>query len=144
MRILLDTNVVLDVLQSRQPFSHHATELFARVERGELEGVLCATTLTTIDYLLTQAMSGQEAKAVIRGLLGLFGVAAVTRVVLEAALESPMPDFEDAVLAHAASHAGAERIITRNTRDFRGSPVPAMEPAEFIAQLPPRCAREGT
>ena len=144
MRILLDTNVVLDVLQTREPFSHHATELFARVERGELEGVLCATTLTTIDYLLTQAMSGQEAKAIIRRLLGLFGVAAVTRVVLEAALASPMPDFEDAVLAHAASHAGAERIITRNTRDFRDSPVLPMDPTEFLAQLPSQGAGERT
>ncbi len=135
MRILLDTNVVLDVLQTREPFSHHATQIFARIERGGIEGVLCATTLTSIDYLLTRAMSAQEAKSIIHRLLGLFEVAAVTRTVLEAALASSMPDFEDAVLAYAANQAGAERIITRDTRDFRDSPIPAMDSAEFLAQL---------
>jgi predicted nucleic acid-binding protein len=135
VRVLLDTNVVLDVLQAREPFSHHATQLFARVERGELEGVLCATTLTTIDYLLGRTMSAQQAKDAVRSLLDLFEIAAVTRVVLEAALASPMADFEDAVLAHAASHAGTDRIITRNTRDFGQSPVLAMEPIEFLAQV---------
>jgi len=135
VRILLDTNVVLDVLQTREPFSHHATQIFARIERGGIEGVLCATTLTSIDYLLTRAMSAQEAKSIIHRLLGLFEVAAVTRTVLEAALASSMPDFEDAVLAYAANQAGAERIITRDTRDFRDSPIPAMDSAEFLAQL---------
>lgn len=138
MRILLDTNVVLDVLQAREPFARPATRLFARIECGEIEGVLCATTLTTLDYLLNRAMPREQAKAILQRLLGLFGVAAVTRTVLEAALASSMPDFEDAVLAYAASQAGAERVITRNPRDFRDSPVPVMDPIEFLAQLPTR------
>jgi predicted nucleic acid-binding protein len=135
VRILIDTNVVLDVLQAREPFADHATQLFACIERGEVEGVLCATTLTTLDYLLTRAMSREQAKAILQRLLGLFGVAAVTRTVLDAALASPIPDFEDAVLAYAANQAGAVRVITRNTRGFRDSPVPAIDPIEFLAQL---------
>ena len=135
MRVLLDTNVVLDVLQTREPFSHHATQLFARVERGELEGVLCATTLTTIDYLLGRVLSAQQTKDAVRRLLGLFEVAAVTRPVLEAALSSPMADFEEAVLAHAAHQAGVDRIITRNLPAFARSPVPATDPTGFLAQL---------
>ncbi|MDX9979345.1 MAG: PIN domain-containing protein [Lentisphaeria bacterium] len=135
MRILLDTNVVLDVLQAREPFVYSATQLFAHIERGEIEGVLCATTVTTLDYLLTRAMSREQAKAILQRLLGLFGVAAVTRTVIEDALASSMPDFEDAVLAFAASQAGAERIITRNPRDFRSSPVLVLDPLEFLAQL---------
>jgi predicted nucleic acid-binding protein len=135
VRILLDTNVVLDVLQAREPFVYSATQLFAHIERGEIEGVLCATTVTTLDYLLTRAMSREQAKAILQRLLGLFGVAAVTRTVIEDALASSMPDFEDAVLAFAASQAGAERIITRNPRDFRSSPVLVLDPLEFLAQL---------
>lgn len=137
MRILVDTNVVLDLLLSREPFVHQAAEIFTMVERSEIEGLLCATTLTTVDYLLGQSLSKDKTRSAIRRLLSLFEVAAVNRVVLEAASESPMRDFEDAVLAESASHAGAERIVTRNTSDFTKSPVTALDPAEFLAQFPP-------
>ena len=65
----------------------------------------------------------------------LFDVASVNRVVLAAAVKSSMHDFEDAVLAHSANHRGAERIVTRNTSDFSQSPVIAVDPPKFLAQL---------
>jgi hypothetical protein len=68
--------------------------------------------------------------------LSLFEIAAVNRVVLEVASQSPMHDFEDAVLAESASHAGADRIVTRNTSDFLESPVVAVDPMEFLVQFP--------
>jgi predicted nucleic acid-binding protein len=134
VRLLVDTNVVLDLLLAREPFVQDAAVIFAMVERSEVEGLLCATTLTTVDYLLGQTLPGQEARLAIRRLLSLFEVAAVNRAVLEAALESPMRDFEDAVLAEAARHAGAGKIVTRNISDFTESPVVAVDPSEFLAQ----------
>jgi predicted nucleic acid-binding protein len=92
--------------------------------------------LTTLDYLLSQSSSEDESRSAIRRLLSLFEIAAVNRVVLEVASESPMRDFEDAVLAKSASHAGADRIVTRNTSDFLESPVVAVDPSEFSAQFP--------
>jgi predicted nucleic acid-binding protein len=135
VRILVDTNVVLDLLLGREPFVQDAAAIFAMVERSEVEGLLCATTLTTLDYLLSQSLSKDESRSTIRRLLSLFEIAAVNRVVLEVASESPMHDFEDAVLAESANHAGADRIVTRNTSDFLESPVVAVDPSEFLVQF---------
>ena len=104
------------------------------VEQGEVEGLLCATTVTTVDYLLGRSLSKPKTRGTIRRLLSLFEVAAVNRVVLAEAVECSMRDFEDAVLAYAAYHSSAERIVTRNTPDFTASPVTAIDPSEFLAQ----------
>jgi len=108
MRILINTNVVLDLLLARKAFIHDAARIFAKVELGEVEGLLCATTLTTIDYLLGQTLSRQDTRKAIRQLLNLFEVAAVNRIVLAAAADSSMLDFEDAVLAQSANHNGVK------------------------------------
>lgn len=133
MRVLIDTNVVLDVLQERQPFVEKAVAIFAMVERNELTGLLCATTLTTLAYLFAKAAGKQPAIKHLRELLVLFEVAPVTRAVLEGALASRTSDFEDAVLAHAALHASVDAIITRNLRDFANSPVRAYTPTQWLA-----------
>ena len=135
MRILVDTNVVLDVLLGRKPFVNNAVRVFGLIERGQVEGLLCATTVTTIDYLLTQTLSRSESIETIRRLLGLFEIAPVNRLVLEEALQSRIVDFEDAVLEQAGRLAGADAIVTRNTRDFRNSVVKAVEPDELLASL---------
>lgn len=148
MRILVDTNVVLDLLLGREPFVQDAARIFALVERAEVEGFLCATTLTTVDYLLGQSLSEEETRKAIRRLLSLFEIAAVNRVVLDAASEGSIRDFEDGVLAESANHVGVERIITRNTRNFAKSPVVAVDPSEFLAQFapdePPREQEDGS
>lgn len=66
MKILFDTNVVLDVLLNRVPHSGVAIELFSAVERKNIQGFLCATTITTVDYLATKAIGRAEAKEAIR------------------------------------------------------------------------------
>ncbi|MBC8207310.1 MAG: PIN domain-containing protein [Kiritimatiellales bacterium] len=133
MKILVDTNVVLDLLLDRQPFSDPAARIFSLIEHSEAEAFLCATTVTTIDYLLTQSVSRAEAKTALLRLLELFEIAPVNRPVLEEALQSRMEDFEDAVLAHSANLVGATAVITRNTKDFRHSPVKALDPLEFLS-----------
>jgi hypothetical protein len=104
------------------------------VERSELEGRLCATTVTSVDYLPGRSLSESKTRGAIRRLLSLFEVTAVNRVVLTAAVECSMRDFEDAVLTHSASYSSAEQIVTRNTPDFTDSPITAIDPSEFLAQ----------
>ena len=133
MRVLVDTNVVLDVLQGRPAFVNDATLIFDLVERGIITGLLCATTITTLAYLAGKTAGRQAATKQIRQLLVLFEVAPVTRAALDAALASKTSDFEDAVLAEAALQAGAQAIITRNLRDFTHSPVRAYTPAQWLA-----------
>ena len=133
MKILVDTNVVLDLLLDRSPFSDSAARIFALVENSEVEAALCATTVTTIDYLLSQSLSRDAAGKALQRLLELFEIAPVNRSVIEEALKSRMADFEDAVLSYAANLVGATAVVTRNTKDFRHSPVKALDPAEFLS-----------
>lgn len=135
MRVLFDTNVVLDVLLDRRPFSAVAAQLVARVERGEIEGLLGATTLTTIHYILAKEVGGDAALGSIRQLVRLFTVAGVDERVLTSALELPFEDFEDAVLHEAARLAGARLIVTRNGADFANATLLIDSPEELEAAL---------
>ncbi len=135
MIVLFDTDVVLDLLLDREPFSGVAAELFSRVEKGDVTGYVCATTVTTVHYLAAKAVGGARAKRYVRELLSLVEVAPVNRAVLEGALHGRYRDFEDGVVAEAAHHVGASAIITRNLRDFRISAVPAYSPSEVLKML---------
>ena len=90
-------------------------------------------SVLTIDYLLSRSLPRDVAKTALQQLLELFEIAPVNRSVLEEALQSRMTDFEDAVLSHAANLVGATAIVTRNTKDFRHSPIKAIDPAEFLS-----------
>ncbi len=138
MRVLIDTNVVLDVLLDRDPFANAAARIFAQVEESRIEGVLCATTLTTVDYLLGQALPKHKARAALQQLLNLFEIAPVNRPVLEQALISDITDYEDAVLEQSARLVSADIITTRNLKDFKKSSVPAMDPPQLLAVLETR------
>src|SRR4051794_37775592 len=100
----------------------------ARVERKELEGVLGATTLTTLYYLIAKALGRPAALLAIRDLLGLFQVAAVDHQVLARAADSPLKDFEDAVLSEAGLAAGVGAVVTRDPEGFRASRLLVLSP----------------
>lgn len=135
MKILIDTNVVLDALLDREPFAQYATQIFALTEQSQLESYLCATTVTTVDYLLLQALKKSEARSALKRLIELFEIAPVNRPVLEAALRSKITDFEDAVLEQAAHLVGAQSIISRNVKDFKKSIVKVLDPVELLTSL---------
>ncbi|NTU42007.1 MAG: PIN domain-containing protein [Nitrospirales bacterium] len=135
MKILFDTNVVLDVLMDREPFSDTASELFSRVEDGSIRGYLCGTTITTVYYIAAKTIGSAEAREGLRKLLTLFEVAPITRAVVESALTADFNDFEDAVLHEAACHAGADAIVTRNQKDFGKSRIPVHTPTELLSIL---------
>ena len=135
MRVLVDTNVVLDVLLERRPFSEAAAQVFALVEESRIEGFLCATTLTTVDDLLGQALAPAKAREALQRLLSLFEIAPVNRPVLEQALRSGIADFEDAVLEQAGRLVAVDAITTRNVRDFGKSTVTVFDPLELISTV---------
>ena len=135
MKVLFDTNIILDVLLDRQPFAEHASFLMSKVERSEINGFLCATTVTTIHYLLSKYLDKERAINSINSIMALFEVASVNRLVIENALKSKFTDFEDSVLHESARHAGAEYIITRNIKDFKNTKIPAFTPTEFLNML---------
>jgi predicted nucleic acid-binding protein len=135
MKVLFDTNIILDVLLDRQPFAEHASFLMSKVERSEINGFLCATTVTTIHYLMSKYLDKEKAINSINSIMALFEVASVNRLVIENALKSKFTDFEDSVLHESARHAGAEHIITKNIKDFKNTKIPAFTPTEFLNML---------
>jgi len=135
VKVLFDTNVILDVLMDRTPFAEEASFLMTKVEKAEIEGFLVATTVTTLFYLLQKAIGKKAAGEKIRSLLSIFEPLPVNHRILKDALNSPFADFEDAVLYEAARHAGVEYILTRNVKDFMKSDLPVFTPVEFLAML---------
>ena len=135
MRVLVDTNVVLDLLLERQPFADAAAQLVSRIERGELEAYLGAGTITTIQYLARKVLGERRAREAIAELLALFEIVPVTRAVLQEALVLPFSDFEDAVLHEAARHGGAEAVVTRDLDDFRPATLPVYSPVDLLRAL---------
>lgn len=135
MKILFDTNIILDVLLDRKPFSDDASVLLTKVEQSEILGFICATTVTTIHYLTTKVLGPQATFRHIQSLLSLFIIAPVNRVVLENAVASKIKDFEDAVIHEAALHAGAKYIVTRNITDFKKSKLPVFNAKEMTNAL---------
>lgn len=139
MKILLDTNIVLDLLMDRLPYADAAAELFSRVEDGTVIGCLCGTTMTTVFYLASKAVGTVRAREEIGKLLTLFEVAPVNRQVLESALVADFTDFEDAVLHESACHVGADAIVTRNQKDFRKARVAVYSSEEMVMVLASQC-----
>jgi len=135
LKILLDTNIVLDVLMDRMPFSDTAVELFSKVEAGAIIGYLCGTTITTVYYLASKILGAARAQEEIKKLLSLFEVAPVNRLVLESALVVDFHDFEDAVIHEAACHVGADAIITRNLKDFKKPRISVYTSDELVRIL---------
>lgn len=119
---------MLDLLLDREPYASHAADLLSRAEVGEVNGCLCATTVTTLYYLAAKAVGKDPALTAVRDLLVFLEVAPVNRSILEAALNSGFLDFEDAVLHEAARQASAQAIVTRNLEDFKKAALPIYSP----------------
>ncbi|MBE9048029.1 PIN domain-containing protein [Pleurocapsales cyanobacterium LEGE 10410] len=135
MKILLDTNVLLDVFLERQPFYDSSTRVMILIEQGKLEGWICGTTVTTIYYLIKKALSAADADRHIKSLLKLFFVAPINHSVLTSAVDVSFRDYEDGVLHQSALAAGLDGIITRNIKDFQHSQLPIYTPDELLSAL---------
>lgn len=127
-RILIDTNVILDVLLARHPHIIASAAVWSAVETGRAEGVLAAHAITTVHYLIRKELGVAAARRVLGALLRVFRVATVDGAVIHDALASEYSDFEDAVIASAARLAGCDLIVTRDPKGFRGSAIPALAP----------------
>lgn len=135
MKVLFDTNIILDILLDREPFVELSASLVSLVEEKEIQGYLCATTLTTIDYLISKSHNRQKAKNELSKLLGMFKICSVNEQVLQLALNSKFKDFEDAVQFYSGVCEGVESIVTRNTKDYKEGGISVYTPAEIWSIL---------
>ena len=134
MRLLIDINVLLDVALQR-PGAPQSARLLALCGRQH-EGWLAWHSIATLAYLIERQKSAISGRELIRGILVWADVAKTGRPDALAALELSMRDFEDALQVAAAMACGAQFIITRNERDFKTSPVPALNPEAFLRKYP--------
>lgn len=135
MNALIDTNVIVDVLVKREPFFSDSSRILDRAERGDFTAWVCATTVTTIYYLVRRHLGAAETVERIEDLTAICSIAAVNHSVIDSALRSSITDFEDAVLNHSALTVGAGCIITRNESDFKRSSLVVYNPTQFLAAL---------
>lgn len=133
--VLIDINILLDVMQKREPFYQSSAGLLAAVETGQVHGYVAAHSLTTLFYLVQKGRSSTEARATITNLLQFMQVASVEQSTIEQALNLDTPDFEDAVQMVAALQCKADFLITRNARDFQPALLPVLAPVDFLATL---------
>ena len=133
--ILVDLNVILDVIQNRQPFYEDSAAIIDIVVRGEATGWLAAHSLTTLFYIISRFRSREAAVQALANLLESFSVATVDDGIIRKALAWGWTDFEDAVQMAAADVEQIEYLITRNVKDFESGPVPVVQPAAFLALL---------
>jgi predicted nucleic acid-binding protein len=132
MKVLIDTNVIIDVLMNREPFCDHSSAVLRRCGKG-LSGFITANQTTDIFYLLRKEnKSTEETIAILKKLVTNLSVIDVMAKDVTTALNSPMTDYEDALLAQCAVRARTDYIITRNTKDFIVSPVSGITPTDFM------------
>ena len=132
LKVLIDLNLILDVLQKREPFYTTSARVLAFAETGPIEGLVAAHTLTTLFYLVARDQSADQARVILTNLLQFLSVAMVDQTTIEQALNLPYRDFEDAVQMMAAVQADAQYLVTRNIQDYRAGPLPALQPAELL------------
>lgn len=133
--VFIDTDIVLDLLLSRQPFNIPSARLFTLIQRGVIDASVSSLTFANGFYLLRKKVPADTAKAMLSTLKSWLTVLPVDSSTVDSALTSPFNDFEDALQYHTALPAGVSVIITRNIRDYKNAALPVMSAEEFLAQF---------
>lgn len=132
MTVLVDTNIVLDVLCKRESFYEDAAKVMKCCEINKITGVISAMTIPNIVYIMRKELDAQRTKEIIDKLLLVFTIADLNSDDIKKALAMNFTDFEDALQSACAARIKANYIITRNIKDFTGSCVTAIKPAELM------------
>jgi hypothetical protein len=133
--VLIDLNILLDVLQKREPFFATSALLLAAVETGRIEGYVAAHSITTLFYLLQKGKSPSDARATITNLLQFLKIAPIDQTTIEQALNLDFQDFEDAFQMICAVQCKADCLITRNIKDYKSVLLPVMQAVDFLSTL---------
>ena len=136
LRLLIDINIILDVVQRREEFYTQSANVLNAIAYDQAEGLLAAHSVTTLFYLINRMQNRTTAVTSITSLLNSFTVAAVNDQIIRTALAWNWKDFEDAVQMATAVNAKVDYIVTRNPRDFEHDLIPTIQPAALLPLLP--------
>jgi len=135
MKVLIDTNVVLDLLLEREPFIESALLLFEQIEQGKLVGYIAATTITNVFYIIRKAEGYETAITAVQRLLIGLQLCAVDQVVVATALDTGLKDFEDGIQLACATLNRLDAIVTRDLQDFSNANLPIWSISDVLARL---------
>ncbi len=135
MKILIDTNVILDIVLERHPFIEQSAMLLKKAQQANIELFLTATTITDLYYITRKAKGKKIALNFIEDLLQFIEIASVDRDVISQALNSAISDFEDAIQESSAKNEDIKVIVTRNEADFKNSDLEIHNPESFLKSL---------
>ena len=133
MKVLFDLNVLLDVIQRREPHFGASAAVCAMAVRKEVSAYIPAHAITTVAYIVRKYAGAKKESEVLDWLLAGFTVAPSGHQDMLRAKSLKMADFEDAVVIATAESSRCSLILSRNVSDFKGSPVPVLTPEEFLA-----------
>lgn len=132
MKILIDTNIVLDILLARAPFLMNAEKLIRMIDSDQVHAYVTANSITDIVYVARKTRSLQEIRQIILDLLDRIDVIGVYREDILAAFDLGFSDFEDALQSTCSERERINYIVTRNRRDFANSKVEAVDISDFL------------
>lgn len=140
MKILVDTNVIIDILCKREPFFEDSYNALNKcidnhtiiVSASAITDILSASAITDIFYIARKYIGSEQAKECIRNLLDLIKISDTRGADIEKALSSDISDFEDAVVSAIAERQKAKYILTRNTKDFEKSKILSITPHDYL------------
>lgn len=135
MKLLIDTNVVLDVLQRREPYVRDSALMWKLCETERAEGFVSALTIANLFYIMRKDLNEEKIEGILQMLPLIFQLTELRPADLIQAGKMRWKDFEDAVQYATAQRIHADYIITRNIRDFQKSEIPAVTPVEFLTRF---------
>ena len=135
MKILIDTNVILDVLMERKPFAENAAKIFKLCEVKKIAGYISALSVPNIVYIMRKELDAEKISEILRQLSLIFSFVDLKAADLIKASELNFGDYEDALQSVAAGRIHADYIVTRNVKDFNGSKVMAVKPEELLERI---------
>lgn len=135
MKVLVDTNVVLDVVLEREPWVKAAADLLTAIEKGKAEGFIAGHALTTVYYFVAKEHGAEAGRRSVSDLLDILAVVPPSESVFRRALAVGIGDFEDAVQIACAFTIGCDTIATRNSDDFKEGGMTVDEPGAILARL---------
>ena len=133
MKVLFNTNILLDVFQQRPDFFISSSKLMNMAERGKINGCISAISFNNCFYILKKYCGNEKARQTLSMIRDIFEVVALNSQIINQSIDCDISDFEDAIQYFSAIHADVDYIITRNKKDFRKSTIPALSPEEFLS-----------
>ena len=136
MKILIDTNIIIDVLEKRIPFFEDSYKVIQMGTQEKLDAFISAGAVTDVYYVIKRSIGdANKAKEKIIALISLVNICDTTTADINLALTLGISDFEDAVVSAIAKREKADYIISRSEADFKNSPVPVISPGQFLRQF---------